>query len=384
MNVMKSFLRFFNNLPFLPKILLLFFLGILLVAAFKRGSGAFQGMDWLFTLTSVLWLIAILGVLHVAGYLGPVSRWPVIGPGLNWLTNRSPGEKPTSSVKHSPEECKHNAIEQMKRLQGIDQVLEELQRSQNSLLRDNRNRPGVILWLTGPRGTGKSTLADTLGCYFRGHGAIQDDKVRKFVWNDLQQKGLDSLDEFARLSLDGILILDGADWLVDDKNPVGIQAGAALDQIAADYPQRLTLVVTCKSETYRRLKNDPQHKKMWLDHFTQYEIEFPSLSDEILLNLIRSGAAAKRLNIEENEEATGTLRRWLRKTREREGQDERNAYIAFDIVDDIDKETPAVSIQAPPPSTGVGSTNQPPPIRVVGAERLKTIAAKALGLPLSS
>ena len=360
---MKAFIRFFNNLPFVPRILLLVFLGILLFAAFKRMGSAFQGMDWLLTVVGVLWLIVILGVLHAAGWLGPVSRWPVIGPGLNWLTNRPVvvGPPPPPPIPHTLEKCRQVAAEQMATLQGIDTVFNELNRWRNGF---RANRPGVIFWLTGPRGTGKSTLASALGCYFCGHGAIRNDKVRRFTWNDLQQRGLDKLNDLAQESLDGILLLDGADWLAEE-NPAG-QAGAALHNIAETHRDRLTVVVTCKTETPRRLNNDAQHRERWLDHFTQHSIEFPTLSDDALLSLIRSMAAAVQLDIEENEEATGTLRRWLREMRRKEGENFANALTAQGVVDHIIKQRP---------------NNQPLPIRF-NAERLRTIASAALGLPL--
>lgn len=358
---MKAIFRFFNSLPFLPKLLFLFFFGILLIAVFKKAGSIFQGMDWLFTLASILWLIVILGALHVAGYLGPVSRWPIIGPGLDWLTGRSPPPPSPPPLSHSPEECQRVAAEKMNALQGIDMVFQELDKWRTGF---RASRPGVVFWLAGPRGTGKSSLANALGCYFHGHGATTDHKARKFTWHDLQE-GLGTLNEQAQQSLGGILLLDGADWLIDE-NLQGIQAGAALRKIAETSPHHLTVVVTCKTETPRRLNNDLQHKEKWLDYFTQYPIEFPTLSDDTLLSLIRSMAVAARLDVEENEEVTGTLRRWLREIKKREGENFANALTAQEIVEHIIKQ---------------GPNNQPPPI-LVNAERLRTIATAALGLPL--
>jgi DNA polymerase III delta prime subunit len=221
---------------------------------------------------------------------------------FNWLTNNvatSQSENPPDDTKkrrHRLEEAQRN----LAKLKGIEESKDIVQSNLLDLIERARQQgksgfgvraDGVVLILSGPKGVGKTTYAELLEPLLYGLGALYKDTLIRFSQSDLsagQSTYQVALDK-AHNALDGMLLVDDADWLLEKEawgGSPGIEVGRTLSEVTKNYPHRLFMVlVLSASETANRLLNDEAHQN-WLNSFYKVEAEFDYLSDEVLFNLL--------------------------------------------------------------------------------------------------
>ncbi len=318
--------------------------GIILVGVLMFGLvGKFGGI--LIWMAVVLWLLVVVSLLYDHGYLNVISRIPVISGLFRFLTNRRAAEaerggaQPRGERELTDEErlgLRAEGEQMLGVLVGVDDAVAEIEDSLLNIAagtvgEDDKGfgtrAPALVVLFSGPKGVGKSHAAEAVAKIYAGIGSLKTAKVVRVTERDAKRAIgamalADLATERAEAARGGALLLENANWLLDDDDqaPIkpGVDFGMSLYEVLADRHQEVLVLITLSPACERRLKNDPEHAR-WLDKLTVRTIPFNALDDDALIEILRS-----RLDYEGaalDEEAGTAVRGYLREELHRFGAD---------------------------------------------------------------
>jgi ATPase family associated with various cellular activities (AAA) len=311
-------MKLLSALPF-PVRLVLLALGGVVLFKFLSGHGFL-----LIVLSIVLWAFVLLGLFYAAGYLNAFSRVPLVSSALGFLTAQpagaaSPaaagasGGQPVRSASAPPaaerelsdserEKCLAEAEAIFESLIGIDDAVATIDQrllevARNTKVRGNKGfgfaAPALLVILAGPPGVGKTDSARAIAKLYAGAGILKTGKLITLRERDVKggygSSAGDGTLALAKEALDGALLLDDADWLVESdptfNTTPGVDVGLAILDVAQEHPQRLLLLATMSAAAERKLRQDERHAR-WINRLTVRTITFDGLGDSDLLELL--------------------------------------------------------------------------------------------------
>ena len=297
---------------------------------------------------AVLWSVLALALVYHAGHLPFLAQYRVVHGVLGYLLGPAVAAKPPQAkeARDDPAERARLVAEANRRLadvlgqsDALDAVRRYLTIAEHAAQRGRRvfgaDRAAIAL-LHGPAGTGKSFVAKLLIDLLYAHGAIA---IRKTVElpRPVGSMAVASLEREwqARIeqSLDGVLLVDNAEWLAHADDLAGAtfvsQLLALLDATANRHPGKLCVVVTALSSGPDVRGPDwleTADARRVLQRHSVFPIAFAALSDKDLLALFRTQIAQRGLELAGG--AEDTAERVLRRERQDQGQRFDNAEAA--------------------------------------------------------
>jgi hypothetical protein len=215
----------------------------------------------------------------------------------------------------------------------------------------NTQAPATIIFISGPRGSGKSTIAGLTAKLLVGVGAIKTGKIISIRPVDLRGGEHRSMVELARARSEaargGALILDDADWLLRpaayaDETPPGIDFGTTMLDVVTKHPRETAIFATVTPQTLGRLREDSDHA-VWLGKLSRRDIVLDDLDDETLVWLVEDCLEAVGWTLDED--AKPIARKGLAGLRARKGDGFDNAIasrrVAETLVEIATEEFPA-------------------------------------------
>ena len=295
-------------------------------------------------LASVFWLFASLTWAYDQGWLNPLARVSGISNVLGYFSNRASLAGPSlelrgDAVSAPPGEL--NSAERHELLISAKNTLasmlgNEAARAQLNLrilasAEENprnpfgTNAPATIIFIAGPRGVGKTTLARVIANLLTGLSATKTAKIVTVRPTDLRTGEFGSAIELARSKARsaraGTLLLDDADWLLTSDPSYGTadtpgrDFGLTLVEAVSEFPREVLIVATISSEAFGRLKEDAQHLR-WLGKLARRDIILEDLGDDALVKILDGELASAGWQFE-NQEARQAARRMLSDLRDR-------------------------------------------------------------------
>lgn len=328
---------------------------------------AFRNPGLTFVVVAVVgWLIVICGYLYAEGKLDSLARIRPVGMMLDLLIGSSvpalqssvpsgasnqrgvavPKQKErTSEERQAIADAAGRKLEQ---LLGIDAVKVEVNRlikAGEAARRRGASGFGVdalatLVILAGARGTGKSTVAELLPPILYGLQVIEREeplKLRKAQLGGASGAALSqAIEEAARTSFGGVLLIDGADWLVETSQ-AGSQApasdlGHGLIGATEKNPGKLIVVLCGSEDAMLKLRTDPD-QAFWVGKFNVTYIKFPHLPEDDLVSVLDSALGSKNLKLDDG--ARGTVKGELKQLSRRHGANFDNATAARRLADQL-------------------------------------------------
>lgn len=289
----------------------------------------------LIALSVVLWILILLALLYDHGRLNALSSVPVLSSLLGSLTNRTAANssvKASSKAKLSESERRElftNAQNELAHLVGIDNVLEQINQKLLEMARAAQHAgkrgfgtqsPSLMVVIVGPRGVGKTTVAKCIGKLYAGLGLLKSAKTVAVKSTDLRRSSMRSLSEagerFAEAALDGVLLLDDADWLTNrdpyDRSVMeGVDFGMSVLDVVERHPQRILILATLSEAAEQRLRADQEHAR-WLGKLAIRSIFMDNLQEDTLLQILCNFLSIGGLTLDEDSEmaARGLLQEY--------------------------------------------------------------------------
>ncbi len=156
-----------------------------------------------------------------------------------------------------------------------------------SLLKDTA-LPGVCILLTGPRGTGKTSVALTMPERLLKAKTVKKNRVFSISEADMRGLGnsygpdadaVTNVLKGAREALDGVVVLDDLDHLASlGEGKALLAIGVGLLTLASRHPNRLLIVATGTGEAISSL--DPRSR--WLNQLDVKTIQFPGFDRNVI------------------------------------------------------------------------------------------------------
>lgn len=296
------------------------------------------------------WLLLGTSIVYRAGYAPWLSQVPYLSTLLYALVSSGTHDEgadadqralPDDPAERSRVGTEAQAIlsellgqEQMREaVRGLLTIAEETAR--RGLAGLGADRAAIIL-MYGPRGTGKSTAARALADLLFASGASGLRKVIECeAPADAALPSTSDREWRARLeqSIDGVLLVDDADWL-DRTNELGgsklsAQLFRLVDQYGTKHRGRVIVLITTTSagpSVVPEFLGDHETERL-LDRHRVFVVPFASLADAHLLSIFRSRLASRHgLGLAPGAEADAE--RLLREERKTRGDEFENAEAA--------------------------------------------------------
>jgi hypothetical protein len=239
----------------------------------------------------LLWSAVGIGLLYASGRLAGLDRYPFVARLLDRfaprLAMRAP---PVAATSPWPDEIRVAPAAPVPAVDladfvGLDDVFAEIENLVATL--GDRIRPvapATMILLVGPRGTGKSSVAQALADRLYRAGARPSDRIVVLGPAELSGLGpskdpMKVIGERIQGALDGTLLIDDLDWVAG--GGVAGDIGHHLLTTARRYPGRLFIIGTGSAAAVGRL--DPANR--WLGQLNVRRIDFPSLENAALLGI---------------------------------------------------------------------------------------------------
>ncbi len=258
-------------------------------------------------------LSVVVGFFHARGVLTWVDRYTWLAPLLNsyapppWReavpSPPSDPVKPRGAATSTPSSSVM-PVADLSQLVGIDNVRAEIEElAASKALRGSALTPATFVALTGPRGTGKSTVALVLASKLHKAGLLRSDRIVMISRKEIPGLGdsygpsvdtMQQVENHAQASLDGALVIDDFDSLVSlSAGQVATEIIGRLLGVARRHPGRLLVIATGSSGALARL--DPDRR--WLGQFNVRRIDFTDLGMEALREIFVQLLAKEGLSL---------------------------------------------------------------------------------------
>lgn len=272
----------------------------------------------LFFIPNLLYLACVMGWIALAAVTlrnlvedGQLHRrlLPALRAGLRWgssaltktalfrqlrhSSRSSPTHQPQSSQSAPPgtsdprDKILAEGIKGIEQLHGLGEVRRALEDLMDATAHSDqlRNRmqglsQGTLFILSGPRGTGRMTVAANLAKLLYGIGLTEDkhlypfpsDKGRNLSPGDLY----DLMSDLAEGLYDHLVVFENADWLLTENSAA---VGRAFSDAARRAPGRLWIVLIGSEGFGTRFKSSSDIWTSWQKAFVARDIAFPELDD---------------------------------------------------------------------------------------------------------
>jgi len=260
--------------------------------------------QWLGSLSILLaagcWGVTLAGVLYASDRLPMAERFPPLRRALEQLApkyayaaapvvSRSMAAPAGSAgAAQSPPPAPAFVIPDVSRFSGLDRIWEGIRRViESRAIATSTVQPATILFLLGPRGTGKSSVSLALAKELTLKQVVKSDRIVRISEEELPGLGYsfgptdEALKDAERrftASMDGVLVIDTIDQLVSGEAGSGLLMGPLLLNAARRAPGRLFVIATGSERALTVL--DP--KRRWLNQFNVQSINFDHLDAEAL------------------------------------------------------------------------------------------------------
>jgi hypothetical protein len=261
-------------------------------------------------LAIVLWIMTLTVLAYEFGWINPTSRVPVLSSMLGFLSARTEvgrdtgaqaGEAPRGELSDEDRaELIAAAQAALGRLVGGEEAVDVIRNRIVGPAEANPDNPfattapAAMALFAGPPGTGRTTAAVATARWLAGIGAIKTAKVVTLRGSDLRSGEHGSADALGRAmaeqALDGTLLIDDADWLMEGDpyggaTPPSVDLGGAILAVARRAPGRLFIAVTLGAQAGERLATDPTHRA-WVGKLALRRVPFRDLMPEELADLV--------------------------------------------------------------------------------------------------
>lgn len=293
-----------------------------------------------------IWVLVLTGLLYAGGRLMWLDRYPAVGRLLTiYAPSAARVDGPSADIRYAAKAGAAVAparpsIPDIKHFVGIADVKDEI----TSLI-DSRSMlkstlaPATIVFLIGPRGTGKSSLALTMANDLYQAKIIKSDRIVTLSETGLpglsdsygqSAKVLNDLTALVQSALDGVLLIDDLDHIVSlVHGTIAQETGSRILDVARRYPGRLFVLCTGSMEAFTVL--DPPRR--WLGQLNVRKIGVSALADRDLQAIFLQFLSSQGYGIEPEAERSLALR--LRELRQEGGDAFDNAHAARRLVDAV-------------------------------------------------
>ncbi|MCP5433396.1 MAG: AAA family ATPase [Alphaproteobacteria bacterium] len=305
----------------------------------------------------ILWLVLAVALAYHAGYLPFLGQSRPAHMVLSFLlgpaAKAEEGRKSDPKATDDPADRARIAAEAGAKLSqilgqadGLAAVRRYLTIAEDAASRGRRSlgadRAAIFL-VHGPAGTGKSFLAKLLVDLLYGHGAVAIRKTVELA-RPVGSMAVASLEREWQVrieqSLDGVLLVDNADWLAHADDLAGgtfvSQFLALLDAAASRNPGKLCVVLTAVSSGPDVRGPDwlegDAGRRLLMRH-SVFPVAFAALGDKDLLALFRNQITQRGLKL--GGEAEDTAERMLRRERQDHGAGFDNAEAARRLAEQV-------------------------------------------------
>lgn len=312
-------MRFLSAVP-LPLRLILVFL--LIVMTYKiLGSGLSL---ILLPLMLVLCALTVTTLMYEFGWLNWVSGMPVLAGFYGFMTNRQGSQSDEGSRGELSDEDRLRLYEKgassLRSLIGAEAVEAEIYERFVYVAKDNPDQPfatqapAVLGIFAGPRGVGKTTTVNATAHLLAGCNALLTSKIVTLRDTDLRSGQYSSATALgtqkAKEAIDGALVLDDADWLVQEDaygSASGVDLGIAILDVILQYKGRIWIALTISHQCLEKLLNDPGHNR-WLGKLTIKTIRFEHFEEEVLSKVLEQHLSRSGWTLEDESTKQAALR----------------------------------------------------------------------------
>lgn len=211
-------------------------------------------------------------------------------------------------------ESRKKVLENLQNMVGLANVKEMVNTIRNRMISGRQSDPGHYIFIGNP-GTGKTTVARYFGQIMRNLGMLKRGHVVEYTATDLMNEVFNrenngNFVEVAKKALEGILFIDEAYLLEQDKTGRGENIlGALLPYMENNHDRLCVIVAGYEDEMKDLLKQNPGYK----DRFTQ-TIRFDNYTGEELTEILMGMLKAKgmKADAEYREYALRALTRYVK------------------------------------------------------------------------
>lgn len=211
-------------------------------------------------------------------------------------------------------ESRKKVLENLQNMVGLANVKEMVNTIRNRMLSGRQSDPGHYIFIGNP-GTGKTTVARYFGQIMRNLGMLKRGHVVEYTATDLMNEVFNrenngNFVEVAKKALDGILFIDEAYLLEQDKTGRGESIlGALLSYMENNHDRLCVIVAGYEDEMNDLIEHNPGYK----DRFKQ-TIRFDNYTGEELTEILMGMLKAKGItaNAEYREYALRALTRYVK------------------------------------------------------------------------
>jgi len=297
----------------------------------------------------LLWLVVLTTLMYEFGWLNALSNVPVVSGFLGFMTNRA---AVSDSAQAPPQETGprgelsdedrarlyESGSSTLRSMIGFADVEAEIHERFIKVAQANPDNPfatqspAVIALFSGPRGVGKTTAACATAQMLAGCKALSTAKFVVLRNSDLRSGeysgATDLATKKAEQAIDGALLLDDADWLLQSdpyggaQGP-GVDLGMAILDVARQHERKIFIVATMSSTGAEKLSRHEDHGR-WLGKLTRRNIEFHAPDENTLLEVLQKQLSGAGWSLEDNA-AESSAKRLLLEQAERAGDSFDNA-----------------------------------------------------------
>ncbi len=337
-------MKFLSAIPLPLRMVAIFLVVVIAYKAFGSLSGSI-----LLPLMILLWVVVITTLMYEFGWLNPLAGVPVISGFLGFMTRRAAiaGADAAANESAGPRgelsdedraTLYENASSVLRTMTGFTDVEAEIHERFIQVAQANPDNPfatqapAVFAVFSGPRGVGKTTAARATAQMLAGCKALQTAKIITLRNSDLrsgQYSGATDLGtKKAQEAVGGTLLLDDADWLLQDDPYGGTQApgvdlGLAILDVARQHERKIVIIATMSAEAAAKFAKHEDHSR-WLGKLTRRSVEFTGLDEGNLLEVLQSHLSTAGWSLEDKATASSVKRLMLEQS-DRAGESFDNA-----------------------------------------------------------